>query len=84
MRTTVHRACACRHPQHSAIAAEVRGWFHNPYQGMGYRAERGRWGTYWSHGLVAATRDGRQMRYRLSDPRITPLIQVLYSEFCAR
>ncbi|MDU8946560.1 ArsR/SmtB family transcription factor [Ovoidimarina sediminis] len=35
-------------------------------------------------GLVAATRDGRQMRYRLSDPRITPLIQVLYSEFCAR
>ena len=33
-------------------------------------------------GLVAATRDGRQMRYRLSDPRVTPLIQTIYDQFC--
>lgn len=34
-------------------------------------------------GLVAATRDGRQMRYRLQDPRVTPVIEVLYREYCA-
>lgn len=33
-------------------------------------------------GLVAATRDGRQMRYRLSDPRVTPVLVTLYNEFC--
>lgn len=33
-------------------------------------------------GIVAATRDGRMMRYRLSDPRIAPVIEVLYEQFC--
>ena len=33
-------------------------------------------------GLVAATRDGRMMRYRLSDPRVAPVIAVLYEQFC--
>ena len=32
--------------------------------------------------LVRATRDGRVMRYRLSDPRVTPVIQTLYEQFC--
>ena len=35
-------------------------------------------------GLVAATRDGRLMRYRLSDPRVTPVIETLYEQFCPR
>jgi ArsR family transcriptional regulator len=35
-------------------------------------------------GLVTATRDGRLMRYRLSDPRVTPVIQTLYEQFCPR
>jgi DNA-binding transcriptional ArsR family regulator len=35
-----------------------------------------------SEGLVAATREGRVMRYRLSDPRVTPVIQTLYFQFC--
>ncbi|MEL6644139.1 MAG: metalloregulator ArsR/SmtB family transcription factor [Pseudomonadota bacterium] len=34
-------------------------------------------------GIVAATRDGRQMRYRLTDQRIAPLIEVIYKEYCA-
>ena len=33
-------------------------------------------------GLVAATREGRMMRYRLSDPRVAPVIAVLYEQFC--
>lgn len=37
-----------------------------------------------SEGLVAATREGRVMRYRLADPRVTPVIHALYSEFCPR
>lgn len=36
-----------------------------------------------TEGLVAATRDGRVMRYRLADPRVTPVIQTLYHQFCA-
>lgn len=35
-------------------------------------------------GLVAATRDGRMMRYRLSDPRVAPVIEVLYQQFCPK
>ena len=35
-------------------------------------------------GLVAATRDGRQMRYRLTDPRVTPVIKTLYDQFCPK
>ena len=34
-------------------------------------------------GLVAATRDGRQMRYRLADGRVAPVIGVLYEQFCS-
>ncbi len=34
-------------------------------------------------GLVAATRNGRQMRYRLDDPRVIPVVQTLYNQFCA-
>lgn len=37
-----------------------------------------------AEGLVAATREGRVMRYRLSDPRITPVIQALYDQYCPR
>ena len=33
-------------------------------------------------GLVAATRDGRMMRYRLSDDRVAPVIAVLQQQFC--
>lgn len=33
-------------------------------------------------GLVSATRDGRQMRYQLADPRVTPVIEVLYQQYC--
>lgn len=33
-------------------------------------------------GLVTATRDGRMMRYRLSDARVAPVISVLYEQFC--
>ena len=33
--------------------------------------------------LVMATRDGRLMRYRLSDPRVTPVIRTLYEQFCS-
>ena len=33
-------------------------------------------------GLVTATRDGRTMRYRLADPRITPVLEALYAGFC--
>lgn len=36
------------------LTAIVRRWFHDPYTGMGYRAEKHRWGTYWSHGQVYA------------------------------
>jgi len=36
------------HPDHEGVVQTVRGWIHGPHQGMGYRAERRRWGTYWS------------------------------------
>jgi ArsR family transcriptional regulator len=35
-----------------------------------------------AEGLVAATREGRVMRYRLADPRVTPVIETLYQQFC--
>lgn len=35
-----------------------------------------------SEGYVAATRDGRVIRYRLSDPRVTPILERLYEVFC--
>ena len=33
-------------------------------------------------GLVACTRDGRQMRYQLADPRVRPVLERLYEVFC--
>jgi ribosomal protein S18 acetylase RimI-like enzyme len=36
------------------IPQTIRDWFHGSFEGMGYRAERRRWGTYWSHGQVYA------------------------------
>ncbi len=32
--------------------------------------------------LVKASRDGRIVRYSLADPRVTPVLQVLYEQFC--
>jgi GNAT superfamily N-acetyltransferase len=40
------------HPEHKGIAQTVKGWFHLPFRGMGYLAERRRWGTYWSNAQV--------------------------------
>lgn len=37
-----------------------------------------------AEGLVEATREGRQIRYSLSDPRVTPILDSIYSVFCAR
>jgi len=33
-------------------------------------------------GLVTCEREGRSMRYRLSDPRIRPLLERIYDLFC--
>lgn len=33
-------------------------------------------------GLVACTRDGRNIRYFLSDPRVRPLLERVYEVFC--
>lgn len=35
-----------------------------------------------AEGLVACDRDGRIIRYRLSDPRVTPVLERLYEVFC--
>lgn len=35
-----------------------------------------------SEGLVACDRDGRSMRYRLSDPRVRPILERIYEVFC--
>ncbi|MEL6682338.1 MAG: metalloregulator ArsR/SmtB family transcription factor [Pseudomonadota bacterium] len=35
-----------------------------------------------SEGLVTCQRDGRAMRYRLSDPKVRPLLERLYELFC--
>lgn len=40
------------HPDHTQLVQAVRDWFHEPFQEMGYRAEKRRWGTYWSTGHV--------------------------------
>lgn len=37
-----------------------------------------------AQGLVSATRDGRVRRYALSDPRVRPVIETLYQQFCPR
>ncbi|KAA9005769.1 winged helix-turn-helix transcriptional regulator [Histidinibacterium aquaticum] len=36
-----------------------------------------------SEGLVTTEREGRVIRYRLSDPRVTPVLERLYEVFCA-
>ena len=36
-----------------------------------------------SEGIVEAERDGRSVRYRMSDTRIAPVIQTLYEQYCA-
>ena len=33
--------------------------------------------------IVSAERDGRLVRYRISDERIAPVIDVLYRQYCA-
>lgn len=35
-----------------------------------------------AEGLVACDRDGRTIRYRLSDPRLAPVLERLYEVFC--
>lgn len=35
-----------------------------------------------AEGLVACDREGRSMRYRLSDPRVRPLLEKIYELFC--
>jgi ribosomal protein S18 acetylase RimI-like enzyme len=34
------------------IASLIRGWWHDPFEDMGYSAAVRRWGTYWSNGQV--------------------------------
>jgi membrane protease YdiL (CAAX protease family) len=41
-----------RHSEHDRLVRAVWSWFHLPFEGMGYRAERRQWGTYWSTGQV--------------------------------
>ena len=35
-----------------------------------------------NEGLVSCQRDGRRMLYRLSDPRISPILERIYEVFC--
>ncbi|NIY73862.1 winged helix-turn-helix transcriptional regulator [Marivivens donghaensis] len=35
-----------------------------------------------SEGLVSCDRDGRTIRYKLADPRISPILERLYDVFC--
>lgn len=35
-----------------------------------------------AEGIVAATRDGRTVRYRLADSRVAPLIRTIYEQYC--
>jgi ArsR family transcriptional regulator len=37
-----------------------------------------------AEGLVTCDRDGRQVRYRLADPRLEPILMALYSVFCLK
>lgn len=36
-----------------------------------------------SEGIVTARRDGRVVYYSLADSRVTPVLQVLYEQFCS-
>jgi ArsR family transcriptional regulator len=35
-----------------------------------------------AEGLVACVRDGRQVRYRIADPRLDPILTSLHDVFC--
>ncbi|MGZ9810079.1 ArsR/SmtB family transcription factor [Pseudoroseicyclus sp. H15] len=35
-----------------------------------------------AEGLVATSRDGRTIRYRLSDARLQPILAAIYDQFC--
>jgi ArsR family transcriptional regulator len=35
-----------------------------------------------AEGIVAATREGRTVRYRLADSRIAPVIRTIYEQYC--
>lgn len=35
-----------------------------------------------AEGLVTCDREGRTIRYRLADPRVTPILERLYEVFC--
>jgi len=35
-----------------------------------------------NEGLVSCERDGRRMLYRLSDPRVRPILERIYEVFC--
>ena len=35
-----------------------------------------------NEGLVTCEREGRSMRYRLSDPRVRPILERIYEVFC--
>jgi len=37
---------------HDTIANLIRGWWHDPFEDMGYSAVLRQWGTYWNNGQV--------------------------------
>lgn len=37
-----------------------------------------------AEGLVSCERDGRSMRYRVSDPRVLPILERIYEVFCPK
>jgi len=37
---------------HDTIANLIRGWWHDPFEDMGYSAVIRHWGTYWNNGQV--------------------------------
>ena len=36
------------HPDYKNLVSFVRNLYHEPYEGMGYRSVKRRWGTYWN------------------------------------
>jgi len=40
------------HPNHDQLIQVIKDLFHNSFQGMGYYAEKRRWGTYWNNGCI--------------------------------
>ena len=59
------------HSHHDELAQTVPGWFHLPYEGMGYRAEQRPYGTYWSTGMIYPTAvPPNQVEVLLADVRV--------------